>query len=104
MELYLYAAAVAALCFTAQLTLMRTVKRHRFIWFIPPAAVLLTALYGLLRMLHVIRYDFDGSMFFDTAELTGLVIIGAAIVGAAGCLLGFLADRMIVYIKYLKSR
>ena len=57
-----------------------------------------------MRMFGVISYPGDGSGFIDVGGLVGWVLICFIAAFTAGCLFGFLTDRIIVCIKKKKQK
>ena len=54
--------------------------------------------------MDIIEYSTDGGSFFDAGPLVGLVILIGLIPTAAGCVLGFVTDRIMVFIKKRKNK
>lgn len=89
--------------FAAQFLLMHFVRSIR--WRLTPTFVIIaTVIYGLLRAMDIIEYSTDGGGFFDAGPLVGLVILICLIPTAAGCVLGFATDRIMVFIKKRKNK
>ena len=88
--------------FVAQFLLMRYTRR--IWWRLTPTFTIITlAIYGLLRAMDIIEYSSDGGSFFDAGPLIGLVLLLSLIPAAIGALLGFVTDRIIVFIKKRKT-
>lgn len=102
MEQLIFWLGLPALGFAAQFLLMRKVRN---IWWrlTPTFVIIATAIYGLLRAMDIIEYSTDGGSFFDAGPLVGLVILIGLIPTAAGCVLGFATDRIMVFIKKRKE-
>ena len=88
--------------FVAQFLLMRYTRR--IWWRLTPTFTIITlAIYGLLRAMDIIEYSSDGGGFIDAGPLIGLVLLLSLIPAAIGALLGFIVDRIIVFIKKRKT-
>ncbi|MBQ9080373.1 MAG: hypothetical protein IJY27_04795 [Clostridia bacterium] len=92
-----------ALGFAAQFLLMRYT---RSIWWrlTPTFAIVAIGIYALLRATDILEYPWDGGGFFDAGPLLGLVMLIGLIPVACGCLLGFILDRVLVFIQKRKSK
>ena len=89
--------------FAAQFLLMRFTRRLR--WrLMPTFAIILIAIYAVLRGMNILEYPWDGGGFIDAGPLIGLVILLCLIPVSIGAVLGFTVDRIIVLIKKLKNK
>lgn len=102
MEQLIFWIAFPAMGFAAQFLIMRFVRN---IWWrlTPTFVIIATGIYGLLRAMDIIEYSTDGGGFIDAGPLVGLVILICLIPVAAGCLAGFVLDRVLVFIKKRKE-
>ena len=103
MEFRLILTGCFAVGFAAQLLLMLK-SSSRLPRFIPLILIAVSSAYALMRMFGVISYPGDGSGFIDVGGLVGLVLLCFIAAFAAGCLFGFLTDRIIVCIKKKKQK
>ena len=92
-----------AVGFAAQFFIMRYVKG---IWWrlSPTFFLIFLALYAIMRGCHIIEYPTDSNVFIPTGPLVGLVLLLYGGITAIGCLLGFIVDRIIVFVKKRKNK
>lgn len=102
MGFYIVLAALFILGFFVQFFIMRRVKSRG--WRLTPAIVLtVLGAYSLLRTFGVIVYPWDGSGFIDAGAIMGIIILLFVVSLAAGCLIGFIFDRILIIIRKTKQ-
>ena len=99
---YVIIIALFALGFTAQFLLMR--KTRGIWWRLSPVFVIaVLAVYGLLRTFGILRYPYDGGGFIDAGPFIGLMFLISLVPLSGGCLMGFITDKLLVFINQEKA-